>query len=154
MHMAEWMEVLYDSLGSKRRCRKHSFLNMFFFPVKACIIEQKEAHISQFSGTTDPLTGKTETRGNLNLPLAFTAITSQTDIPAPVLCPGQEVAACVITEHVIAYYAGFVLQSVLPTGPARPMFFLWEPHPALLWDNFSVEIFCCASLHSPKCANA
>jgi len=37
----------------------------FFSPAKAHIADQKENCISQFSGTTDPLTGKTETRGNL-----------------------------------------------------------------------------------------
>lgn len=56
------MGVLYDNHDLKR---KYSFLNFFFHLVKARTTDQKEDCISQFSGTTDSLTGKTETRGNL-----------------------------------------------------------------------------------------
>lgn len=62
VHLSGWLGTLHENLEENRP--EALIFEHYFSPVKAHITEQKEAFIIQFSGATDPHTGKTETRGN------------------------------------------------------------------------------------------
>lgn len=62
VHLSGWMGALHENLEENKP--EVLIFEHCFSPVKAHITEQKEAFIIQFSGATDPHTGKTETRGN------------------------------------------------------------------------------------------
>lgn len=118
MLMSGWMGVLYDNLGLKRGWRKHSFLNGFFLQSRHILLTKKKT-VSASSLEQQILSLEGQRREVISsILLTFTHITCKTDITVSVTCPGHEIADCVTTVT----YSLFMLQLVLPTCPAGPMF--------------------------------